>query len=139
MKKAHHALCPFTAVSLHRGKLGGQKVVKLLWNRHMSCRKTVKCSGERQIWPMWCKKAPDYSFQWSQLCPFTTYPWREASRDSTALLRTLDPEGAVKSITYLGTATFSICFSRLKGGLGYLLLSQTAVFVEAPQYFLTKV
>lgn len=32
VEKAHHAFCSFSSVSLHCGKLGGQKVVKLLWN-----------------------------------------------------------------------------------------------------------
>lgn len=32
VEKSHHAFCSFTSVSLHCGKLGGQKVVKLLWN-----------------------------------------------------------------------------------------------------------
>ena len=32
VEKAHHAFSSFASVSLHRGKLGGQKVVKLLWN-----------------------------------------------------------------------------------------------------------
>lgn len=30
MEKAHHTLCSFTPISLHRGKLGGQEVVKFL-------------------------------------------------------------------------------------------------------------
>ena len=32
VEKAHHAFCSFASISLHCGKLGGQKVVKLLWN-----------------------------------------------------------------------------------------------------------
>lgn len=45
VEEAHHALCSFSSITFHSGKLGGQKVVKFL----QVVREKVKKDTDTQI------------------------------------------------------------------------------------------